>query len=197
MDRIRQAWIWLRRAGHSRGFGIQSPTDYRFERCVINERWPYYAYDTMGMADGWKRRKLGRLYFRIANFMQPSVVIDLVGAEEYVRMACPGARGLSHDTQSGDAGAGPVPARLPGGAYPGAGAGSVDMAVVPINTEYQQLFRLCHDKSVVVIEDIHKQPPLWHCIEYSPMTSVTFDLYHCGIVFFDKSRSKHNYTVNF
>ena len=178
MNRILQAWVWIRRLAHCRGFGIQSPSDYRFERNVINEHWPYYAYETLGIKDDWRRRKLGQLYFRMANYLQPSVVIDLVGVEDYLRKACPKARLLSHSDHLHD-------------------GERLDMAVVPIQTEFQQLFGLCHNNSVVVFENIYQQAALWHCIEHSPMTTVTFDLYYCGIAFFDKNRSKKNYIVNF
>ena len=178
MNRILQAWIWLRRIGHCRGFGIQSPTDYRFVRYVVNEHWPYYAYETMGTADDWRKRKLGKFYFRLANHLQPSTVIDLTGTEEYISEACPKAKILTRtDELKNDF--------------------KIELAIVPIQTEYQQLFSLCDDKSVVVFENIYEQQALWHCIEYSKMTAVTFDLYYCGVVFFDKTRSKQNYLVNF
>lgn len=178
MNRIQQAWIWLRRIRHSRGFGIQSPSDYSFVRYVINEHWPYYAYESLGAADNWRRKKLGRLYFRLANYLQPSIVIDLTGVEEYIRTACPKAKILTQTDELKE-------------------NTTIDLAIVPIQTEYQKLFSLCGDKSVVVFENIYEQQALWHCIEYSAMTSVTFDLYYCGVVFFDKKRSKQNYIVNF
>ena len=52
--------VWLSRIHHCRGFGIQSPTDYAFVRYVVNEHWPYYAYDQL-TADSWLNKKLGRL----------------------------------------------------------------------------------------------------------------------------------------
>ena len=67
LNRLHQAYVWLRRISHCRGFGIQSPTDYRFVRYVVNEHWPYYAYESLGQNDDWLRRKLGLLYFRLAN----------------------------------------------------------------------------------------------------------------------------------
>lgn len=178
MNRIQQAWIWLRRLGHSRGFGIQSPTDYNFERYVINEHWPYYAYESLGSADNWTRRKLGLMYFRLVNHLQPAVIIDLIGVEEYIRAACPKAQILTHTDELKD-------------------TVRADLAIVPVQTEYQQLFSHCGDNSVAVFENIYEQQALWHCIEYSAMTSVTFDLYYCGVVFFDKKRLKQNYIVNF
>jgi len=178
MNIVRQAWVWMRRIGHCRGFGIQSPTDYRFERYVINEHWPYYAYEKMGAKDRKLRRKLGKLYFRLANQLQPQTIIDLVGAEEYLRAACAKAEILTRqDTVSERT--------------------RIDLAIVPIQTEYQQLFNLCTQHSVVVFENIYQQPALWHCIEYDIRTTATFDLYYCGIVFFDKRRSPNNYIINF
>ena len=88
MNRLHQAWVWLRRIGHCRGFGIQSPTDYRFVRYVVNEHWPYYAYRQTGLNDSPLRRKLGRLYFRLANHLQPGTVVDLLGYDEYLRAGC-------------------------------------------------------------------------------------------------------------
>ena len=45
-DTINHWQVWLRRIHRSGGFGIQSPKDYAFVRYVVNEHWPYYAYDT-------------------------------------------------------------------------------------------------------------------------------------------------------
>ena len=63
--------VWLSRIHCCRGFGIQSPTDYAFVRYVVNEHWPYYAYDVL-RDDDWLREKLGRLYMRLANWRQPT-----------------------------------------------------------------------------------------------------------------------------
>ena len=71
--------VWMRRMRHSRGFGVQSPYDYRFIRYVINEHWPYYAYDELkeSVTDiDTKTRKLCRLYFRLANWRQPRYIVD-------------------------------------------------------------------------------------------------------------------------
>ena len=40
-------WRWLRRCGCNRGFGVQSPSAYAFIRYVINEHYPYYAYQEL------------------------------------------------------------------------------------------------------------------------------------------------------
>lgn len=71
---LKSSWIWLKRCTHCRGFGVQSPSAYRFIRYVINEHYPYYAYEElkehMNMLSK-HQHKLGRLFFRLANFWQP------------------------------------------------------------------------------------------------------------------------------
>ena len=44
---IRRWLVWLSRIHRVWGFGIQSPTDYAFVRYVVNEHWPYYAYEEL------------------------------------------------------------------------------------------------------------------------------------------------------
>lgn len=71
---LKSSLIWLKRCTHCRGFGVQSPSAYRFIRYVINEHYPYYAYEElkehMNMLSK-HQHKLGRLFFRLANFWQP------------------------------------------------------------------------------------------------------------------------------
>ena len=74
MTKLKRWLVWLSRIHHCMGFGIQSPTDYSFVRNVVNEHWPYYAYENLTDAD-WKQQKIGRLYFRLANWCQPDVML--------------------------------------------------------------------------------------------------------------------------
>jgi hypothetical protein len=173
MNRFRQALVWLSRLTHCRGFGIQSPTDYRFVRYVINEHWPYYAYEQLDKpVDNWLQRKLGHLYFRLANERQPHTIVDWVGCQRYLQAGCLKARIVDE-------------------------AKDVELAVVSVQTDYHRLFQECNDQSVVVFQDIYRYPEYWHCIEHDPRVTVTFDLYYCGIVMFDPKRPKQNYIINF
>lgn len=172
MNRARRILTWIRRIRHCRGFGIQSPTDYRFVRNVINEKCPYHAYEELPAGDDWLRRKLGKLYFRLANDRQPSNVIDKVGMMDYVQAGCKKARKVDDVDE-------------------------VELAIVPIAIDYDRLLNRCGEQSIVVFQDIYKQMPLWHCIEYDRRVRVTFDLYYCGIVVFDSKRAPNNYIVNF
>ena len=172
LNRLHQAFVWLRRIRYCRGFGIQSPSDYRFVRYVINEHWPYYAYDSLGEEDDRLRRKLGCLYFRLAHDLQPKTIVDWVGFHDYLKAGCRSAC-IVDDAQQ------------------------VELAIVPIKTDYHHLFQECNDQSVVVFQDIYQHPEYWHCIEHDSRVTLTFDLYYGGIVMFDPKRIKHCYTINF
>lgn len=158
--------------GHCRGFGIQSPTDYRFVRYVINEHWPYYAYEGFVDDEDWLTRKLGRLYFRLANYRQPRVIIDRVGMETYLHAGCQSAK-IAADDQH------------------------VEMALLPIDADYEALFGQCDDSSVVAFHHIYENKAQWQRIRKDARVRVSFDLYYCGIVFFDSKRCKQHYIVNF
>lgn len=169
---LRRTLVWLSRVSHCRGFGIQSPTDYWFERNVINERWPYYAYDSVGQGDAWLVRKLGRLYLRLANWRQPSVVLDMVGAAHYLYAGCHKAFIADH-------------------------VGQADMACVPVEADLQQLLDHCTDGTLVVVQDIWRDMAVWQHFCEHQLAAISYDLYYCGIVLFDSRRHKQSYVVNF
>ena len=49
----------------------------------------------------------------------------------------------------------------------------------------------------MIVEAIRKNRAFWREIVADERTGVTFDLYYCGIVMFDKKRHKQNYIINF
>jgi hypothetical protein len=55
----------------------------------------------------------------------------------------------------------------------------------------------CDEHSVIIVEGLWRDWERWHKLEADDNTGVTFDLYYCGIVFFDKNRFKQNYIINF
>ena len=90
---------WLRRIKYCRGFGVQSPSAYRFIRYVINEHYPYYAYDELRKElprlDSLTRKRM-ELYFRIANYRQASLWLDYSRRDDtiaiYVGRGCNATR---------------------------------------------------------------------------------------------------------
>ena len=175
ISRFKSLMVWLRRCGHSCGFGIQSPIDYGFVRYVINEHWCYYAYSRVGKGDDWQRRKLGRLYFRIANWRQPHVV-ESSDYHDYLKAAC-------KNIVFGE---------------------SSELIIISLEGTGKDvicdIYNKVNEQSVLVVEGIYtdkKSRLLWNDIIEDNRTGVTFDLYYCGIVFFDNKRFKRNYIINF
>ena len=179
---IKRWLVWLSRIHCCRGFGIQSPTDYAFVRYVVNEHWPYYAYEELTDKDPI-RQKLGRLYFRLANWRLPGTI----AATDYKDYWYAGCKNMLFVE---------VPSLYKNPFEPL----KVDMALITIE-EYPLFVQLkmknCHQKSVVVIEGIWRNWPQWRVIERDPEVGTTFDLYYCGIVLFDTDRYKHHYKINF
>ena len=173
MNRLQQALVWLSRIGHCRGFGIQSPTDYRFVRYVVNEHCPYYAYEQLGRDDHWQRRKLGRLYFRLANELQPPLVADLVGYADYLQAGCRRAR-ISQELSAEAA-----------------------LIIAPPTASAESLLQAARPGTMLVVEDIGRRPGCWTAIAAQPQATVTYDLYYCGIAICLPQRTKQHYIVNF
>ena len=156
MQKLWYLIVWLKRIRHCRGFGIQSPSDYWLVRYVINEHWPYYQYEMLGQDDGWLRRKMGRLYFRLSNWLQPDVIVS-DDYQDYLSAGC-------HKASFGETGS---------------------------------LYNKVTSDSVLVVEGIQHQQRFWQDLIADHRTGITFDLYYCGIVLFDKKRHKKNYIINF
>lgn len=185
---------WLRRIKYCRGFGVQSPSAYRFIRYVINEHYPYYAYDELRKElprlDSLTRKRM-ELYFRVANFRQASLWLDFCERNDviatYVGRGC-------HATQV---------RRI------------TDLQQITADDRIEVL-RICpsagcealleaalqktDDHTLFIIEDIGYNDTakrLWQTLLESDITSVSYDLYYLGIAFYDRKRYKANYVVNF
>ena len=173
MNQLRRWLVWLSRWHRSRGFGIQSPTDYAFVRYVVNEQWPYYAYDEL-KDDNWLVQKLGRLYFRLANWRQPQHMV----ADSYQRYWQAGCRRMRFTAEQ----------EIP-----------VELARVEVEDQqgWNSLLAKCDSHSVVVVEGIWRDKQQWLRMRDDERVVITFDLYYCAIVFFDKKRYRHHYIINY
>ena len=64
-------------------------------------------------------------------------------------------------------------------------------------TRLTNIYNKVEKHSVLIVESIRKNRSFWREIVADERTGVTFDLYYCGIVMFDKKRHKQNYIINF
>ena len=172
MQRLKHILVWLSRIFHCRGFGIQSPTDYWLVRYVINEHWPYYQYATFENEDDWLTQKLGQLYFRLANWRQPTV-IESDGYRTYFQAGC-------KKVTFGE---------------------SSELIRMTLDGDYHQrlafIYNKVKDDTVLIVEGLWRNRSFWKEVKADERAVVTFDLYYCGIVLFDKKRHKQNYIINF
>lgn len=193
--RLKHLLVWGSRLHRCRGFGVQSPTDYAFIRYVINEHWPYYEYECLAQrGDDWLTGKLGRLYFRVANWRQPMRILSYDGGMayygDYLHSGCKKAMIVPLDTHTD---AKTLKEYLP-----------LEMLVVTPTEGYEHLLQrvldVADERTVCVIEAIHRDDAtlsVWKKLIADQRTGITFDLYYCGIVMFDTKRYKRNYIVNF
>ena len=172
MGRLLYPLVWISRIAHCRGFGIQSPTDYWLVRYVINEHWPYYQYEGLGSGDDWLTRKLGRLYFRIANWRQP-IFIESDGYHDYLQAGC--RKALFGE--------------------------SSELLVLPLasldDNRLSNIYNKVNNQTVMIVEGIWKDRRRWKELIADPRLRITFDLYYCGIVLFDQKRHQQHYIINF
>ena len=200
MSRIRSLLVWLRRSKHSRGFGVQSPWAYRFIRYVVNEHYPYYAYDDLSPLYGHlpkQEQKLCRLYFRIANYWQAEQVLDYRTTKAELDQ---------HDTlelystfmKTGCKKLEIVPV------HQAEDFSTVRLMRLSLGGDYRSVFEkavsMADESTLIIVEPIKRDKEaksFWKSIENDPRCISTFDLYYCGIIFFDKKRYKENYVVNF
>lgn len=202
----KRPFVWLLRFRHRCGYGVHSPFAFDFITNVVYEKTPYYAYKTLAEEEkklpaARRRRgageslKVKRLLFRLVNRVQPAVIVDA---------GVPSAASLYLQAASRRAD------------Y--AEAASLSELFleqgVPVDFLYlhdfrhpefvEEVFRVClprtTPRSVVVVEGIAYNGPmrrLWKRMREDERVGVTFDLYDVGILFFDRTKIKQHYVVNF
>ena len=191
---FKRSMVFMRRFPHSRGFGIQSPSAYRFDREVINAHHPYEAYADLKLAFPHEDRltlKLARLYFRIAHAMQVRQWALCTHRNDvycaYIEAGC-------HTAILVD----------------GNEVGQVDKLAatdVLVMTMEDDRWPMCevfvsraHEHSMLIVEEIYaskRAKMRWRELANDERTGVAFDLYDCGIVLFDHTKSKQVYIINF
>ena len=198
---LKRPFIWLSRFRHRCGYGVHSPFAFNLITQVIYESTPYYKYKDLAVEQKklapqkdnyWKyeSKKVKRLLFRLVNYIQPDTIVD-VG-----RLAA-----SSLYLKAGKEGADYTAASELSELFLEAG--------VPVGFLYlhdyrhpefmEEVFRIC-GKSVFVIEGIRytsQMKALWKRMQQDEHVGITFDLYDLGILFFDKTKIKQNYIVNF
>ena len=203
---LKRPFIWLSRFRHRCGYGVHSPFAFSLITQVIYESTPYYKYKDLAVEQkklasqkdkNWtyESKKVKRLLFRLVNYTQPDTFVDagrLAASSLYLKAGKEGADYTSASELSE--------------LFLEAG--------VPVDFLYlhdyrhpefvEEVFRICAartaKKSIFVVEGIRYTPQmkkLWKCMMQDEKVGITFDLYDIGILFFDKTKIKQDYIVNF
>lgn len=201
---LKRPFIWLSRFRYRCGYGVHSPFAFSLITDVIYEKRPYYAYQSlqeeqkkMMKEHGWKKgsRKINRFLFRLVNRMQPATIVEV---------GCPSATSLY--LQSAKPSADYLFAADLSELFLDAG--------VPVDFLYlndyrhpeliEETFRICVSRttpgSVFVVYGIcysKAMKTLWERLQTDERVGITFDLYDVGLLFFDKTKIKQDYKVNF
>lgn len=201
IGRLKNFPVWFARCRHCRGFGVQSPWAYAFIRYVIGEKWPYYAYkrlDKHSQELSWKEKKQYRLFFRIANYCRSACIMDFSACNDICGMYIKAGSVNSKIMKI-------MPDKTPE-EYAEAidKAGTPGFVLMSFTGNWRSFFKelAAHadNKTLAVVTGINRDcnsRRCWKEIVSSKKSIITFDLYYCGIVFFDKKRYKQHYIVNF
>lgn len=203
---LKRPFIWLLRFRHRCGYGVHSPFAFNLITQVIYEDMPYYKYKDL--ADEQKRlapekdkhwlyesKKIKRLLFRLVNYTQPNTIVDagtLAASALYLKA---GKEGADY-TSASDLSELFLEAGVP--------VGFLYLHDYRRPEFVEEVFRICAARtareSVFVIEGIRYTPrmqALWKQMKQDERAGITFDLYDLGIIFFDKTKIKQDYIVNF
>lgn len=203
---LKHPFIWLSRFRHRCGYGVHSPFAFNLITQVIYESTPYYKYKDLAAEQKklapqkdkfWKyeSKKVKQLLFRLVNYTQPDTIVDagmLAASSLYLKAG----RESADYTSASDLSELFLEAGVP-----------VDFLYLHKFRQpefVQEVFRICAarttGKSIFVIEGIRytsQMKTLWKSMQSDERVGITFDLYDLGILFFDKTKIKQDYIVNF
>lgn len=203
---LKRPFIWLRRFRNRCGYGVHSPFAFNLITQVIYQSTPYYKYKDLEMEEKrlaleknkqwmYELKKVKQFLFRLVNYTQPATIVDagtLAASALYLKAGKEGADYTSASDLS--------ELFLESG--------------IPVDFLYlhdyrhpdfmEEVFSICAaritEKSVFVIEGIRyssKMLALWKRMKKDDRVGITFDLYDLGIIFFDKTKIKQDYIINF
>lgn len=201
---LKRPFIWLSRFRYRCGYGVHSPFAFSLITDVIYEKMPYYAYQSLQKEQkkmmrerGWQKGslKINRFLFRLVNRMQPATIVE-VGQPSATSLYLQSAKPSADYLFAADLSELFLDADVP-----------VDFLYL---NDYRKpdlmedTFRICARRttpnSVFVIHGIcysKAMKALWRRLQTDERVGITFDLYDVGLLFFDKTKIKQDYKVNF
>jgi len=182
---------WLARFPYRKGYGVHSPFAFQFITGVIYERGEYYSYrfvDTLRFALRL-RRKDCRLLMRLANFWQAKNTLlygeDAARLSALEKCLCPGCRSSNYKMLKK--------------------AGAAERADFLVATHWlgkeKELVECLQPRSLLILFDVGStggRREAWQqLVKQYQSSSVSFNLYDFGILFFLPDFQPAHYMVNY
>lgn len=201
---LKRPFIRLSRFRYRCGYGVHSPFAFSLITDVIYEKMPYYAYDLLKVeqkkritTQRWEKGipRINRLLFRLVNKVQPATIIEVgqpSAASLYLQSAKPSAGYLfASDLSELFLDAGTPVDFLYLNDYRNPALLEEVFNICSRRTTPNSLFvvhGICHSKAM---------KNLWKQLQNDERVGITFDLYDVGLLFFDTTKIKQHYIVNF
>lgn len=204
--KYKRPFVWLRRFRNRCGYGIHSPFAFHLITDVVNEKLPYYDYSDLRNLERTLNRngcrklfpqnesiKLRRLLYRLANYVHPPYIV-FAGEETMLFSYLKKASRQAHSVQTLNGIIGMQPQ-------------THFLVYIRFGFNVIQLEDICRyyidrasANSLLVVQGIGfscEMKTFWKRLKTYPQVGITFDLYDVGLVFFDHSKIKQDYIVNF
>ncbi|MCQ2126090.1 MAG: hypothetical protein MJZ06_01435 [Bacteroidaceae bacterium] len=207
-----------------KGFGVHSPWAYDLIEFVINEKWPYYAYDDLypfwQKAPDWLPQypqSRDELMFRLVNRFNPAFILEVgTGAgvtTGYLASVNSKSNVVTIDNRhSSNKDVARNLKKIKNIAYLTgnvmetlqdviADTPRIDFVHVAHTPDFrevvEQLLPVMGQDSVMVIQDMGKKEKKewWKQLIEDPRIGVTFQLSKLGILFFDHTKTKQHYVL--
>lgn len=216
--------IWLSRIRYRRGYGVQSPFAYSIFRDILFEKLPYYAFDRLkDIKDPYLTRHTLQVMFRLVNMISPKLILDIYPTSPattcYISCVCSKSRTLTITNNQS------IISQLRNHIQKNEGrteirsgnalketmdicnsAGKINFVHIGNTENHNELLEICKvltdnmaENGIIILDNINRQPAnhIWKMLNESRHSSMAFDLYDIGIIFFNSKLNKEYYKVNY
>lgn len=199
VNNLKRPIIWALRIRNRCGYGVHSPFAFNLITHIIYEKTPYYSYKTLNdeikekknnYLKGWNdnSKKVNRLLFRLVNHLQPNTIVSFGSSLSSSSLYLQAGNKKANFYFRNDFNA------LPS---------IIDfLYIYEVLTESQinKLISAIPSHGICIVKGIYssrEMKEMWKYLKNNEHVGITFDLYDIGILFFDKSKIKQHYKVNF
>lgn len=222
--RIKRYFIRMVRIPSTMGFGVQSPQAYHFIRDVVRDKNRFYLFENnklFGSKCSRNQHKSILLYYRTVKSLDlknicicvehPIVIIEylqsLLGDLSFFNLKnvldqIPNSYSTQSNFHDFEYSFDKIP-NIPSQSSVAAVLNNCDLLIMDLSDYWKIVFNIfvrhASRSSILIVQDIYSTSQSlkdWKTICTDNRTGVTFDLYDCGIVFFDLNMYKQHYKVN-